>query len=357
MSKVILKKENIIKNSHNGMRTHFYIKELQDKKLVPLKENHELLPIIARLSGALFSDGNIYFKKSNNYREISFTLGQKEDVFNVTRDIKRLGFKKLHFMERTKQHNIKGRKFIMHTFRVKSCSTALFLFFKSLGIPVGDKRKQRGIIPNWIMDGSTEIKKEFLSAYLGGDGPKLSIIVQKGKNRGPHNQILINDIEFHKKSKFTKEGLFFANQLKDLLEDQGVKVNKIFYEKDNYKTLDNDVPSIIHISISKKIESALSFYNMGYSYCKQKREKSKYAGKFLQILADKRSKWKDKHKYACKLYYKEKKSLKEISKIINIAYPTLFSWLKYKQKPSVYQHGLLYNEWLKEVNDDSTPIR
>jgi len=136
----------------------------------------------------------------------------------------------------------------MHTFRVKSCSTSLFLFFKSLSIPVGDKRKQEGIIPNWIMDGSTKIKREFLSAYLGGDGPKIEIATTRRKDRGPYNVVRINDIEFHKKSKFTKAGLFFATQLKRLLESQGVEVKKIFYERDAYKTLDEDRPSIIHIS-------------------------------------------------------------------------------------------------------------
>jgi len=78
----------------------------------------------------------------------------------------------------------------------------------------------------------------------------------------------------------------------------------------------------------------------------QKIDKSKYPGKFLMLLAKKRRFRKTKYEEALKLYSKKGKSLKEISKITNIDYLTLFRWLKYKQPARVQQHGILYDKWL-----------
>lgn len=342
MKRIILSEKQLLNSTLKSMRISGYLSELRNKSLLPLFSDNKKLLVIARLIGALFSDGNLYIGK-NNYREISFTLGQKEDVKDVIKDLDLLGFR-YHFSERINTRKIDLREFQMHTWKVKCCSTALWLLFKSLGAPVGNKTIQNYKIPDWIMKAKKEIKKEFLKAYIGGDGPKVTISLIKREKKQPYNKVSINDIEFYKKALYARSGIIYAEQLKELLNRFGVKVNKIFSKRIN---INKKKISIIHICISSSVESAYSYCKIGFSYCKQKRDATFPVSQFLEYLIQKRRIWKEKYEKALNLYNTQDKSIQKISKILDVSENTVYGWIKLRKKPNIGYHKIKYPAWLK----------
>ena len=85
MLKIILSENEIINSAYAKMKVYNYLAELKYNKLLPLFSNDPRLSVITGLMGALFSDGNLYFGKNNNYREINFVVGQKNDVGGCSR--------------------------------------------------------------------------------------------------------------------------------------------------------------------------------------------------------------------------------------------------------------------------------
>ena len=91
--KILISEQDIRKYAFKNMRVDMYIKGLKEKELLPLRFDSPKLVILARLMGAQFSDGSLYFLRYNNYREVSFSVGQREDVEELRQDLNRLGFK------------------------------------------------------------------------------------------------------------------------------------------------------------------------------------------------------------------------------------------------------------------------
>lgn len=345
---VLLNKSDfeLIKSEYKNINK--YLKELESKKLLPLRKDDSRLLIISRLIGALFSDGSLYCGRKNNYREISFSLGQKRDVQDITNDLKDLGFDKVHVSERTTKCEINGRKFSMHGLRVKCLSTSLYILFRVLGVPEGNKTNQPYNIPDWIKKAENAVKKEFLSGYLGGDGPRVTITLQSRKNKKPYNKIGINDLEFHKRDDLVKNGLDLSNELCCLLNDFGINISKVFYEIDQNIRKDNTKTAIIHVRIANNFMNGFILtQKIGYSYCWQKQLIGMYSGEFLRELLNKRASWKFLYEKAIAL--KEKGySYQEVSKILKLRPLLAYTWLIKKVKSTISKHHLKFDNWLKE---------
>ncbi|MEK6825540.1 MAG: thioredoxin domain-containing protein [Nanoarchaeota archaeon] len=328
-----------------------YSEELKEKNLLPLKKDDPRILILSRIIGALFSDGSLYKSKKNNYREISFCLGQKEDVNHIVSDLSALGFGIIHISERTNEHNIEGRAFTMHTFKVKCLSTALYLLLSALGAPQGNKTNTVYSIPSWIQKGERAIKREFLSAYLGGDGPRVSLRVTPRKGKNPYNSININDLEFRKRVDLAEKGVQFAYELSSLLQEFGITQTQVFYEIDPYLRKDNTRTAIIHISFPNNFKTGFILtQQIGYSYCSQKQSLAFHAGEFLRELLQKRNSWEELHRKVMVL--KEKgDSYQEVSSKLSIAPLLAYQWMVKSIKPTVKKHYLKFDTWLAEATE------
>lgn len=350
-NKAILVSEKDIKEASSArMRTESYISQLKQKNFLPLKEDNPKLFILSRLTGFLFSDGNLYSQEKNNYREIHFSVGQKQDVKEIMSDLEQLGFTQCHCRKNIKENNIMGRSFTTHTYEVKNCSTALWLLFKSLGVPVGNKTNIDYQVPKWIMSGSYNIQREFLFGYLGGDGPKVTIKEAKRIGKELCNHLHINDIEFHKREDFEKSGKKFAGQVAQLLLNFGVGIRKIFIENEAYKRKDGSKTKIIHIRIAETFSTGFAIcQKIGYGYCRQKRENGLYVGEFLRKRLFQRKNWQKQYDKSICIYKEKKMNIKEIAKKLNINYSTLFGWIKLGRQPTTFKHYEKYSVWLKGV--------
>jgi len=323
-----------------------YMLELKEKSLLPLEKNNEKILVLARLIGALFSDGSLYRSKENNYREISFTVGQNTDVDDIIKDLSVLGFETIHVSERTNENEINNRKFITHTFKVKCLSTSLYLLFLLLGVPEGNKTNNKYCIPYWIKNGELAIQREFLSGYLGGDGPRVSMRVLPRNGKNSYNSVNINDIEFRKEESLLDSGLKFAEDVSDMLKNFGIKTGEIFYELDTYLRKNNSRTNIIHIPImSNFMNGFIMSQIVGYSYCRQKQFISMYAGEFIRELLKKRESWKRVYDNSIELF-KKGLDYSKISEILKLDKITVYNWVVKGVKPSIAKHNIKFDDWL-----------
>jgi len=147
------------------------IKNLENANLLPLRSDNYKLPIIARIFGFLLADGsiNIYERNCNKFAACSFDFGTENDVKIFENDIEICGFNKCKYNKGFRTFND-----VTHSTYAVTHNGGLPSLLISLGITYGKKtitaRKQ---IPEWIMNGSKLVKREFLSGFQGGDGCKI----------------------------------------------------------------------------------------------------------------------------------------------------------------------------------------
>jgi len=348
---IILDEEDIRKVSLPRMRIERYIRELKKKNLLPLRVNNEKLPILARLIGLCLTDGGLYHSEKNNYREISFSVGDKKDIQFLKNDLFRLGFL-THSRERASLHEIEGRKFKMHTFRIKCLSSALWLLFRALEVPEGNKTNQAYGIPFWLFRSPKLVKREFLAGFLGGDGPKLLMHLSPRKKGKPYNSLTINDLEFYKREDLADAGISLAKQLSELLAEFGVEVTRIFLEKVSYLRQDKTKTIIIHLRFRQTFVVGWAMARrIGYAYCKQKNTAASQLGEFLGRILAKRKDWKEVHQEAIKLEKEEKLAPSEIAERLNISEGAAWGWLRYNQKPTIKKHFEKYPQWLSRARE------
>jgi thioredoxin len=323
------------------------LQKLEKLELLPLKSNNTKIGMIARLVGLLFSDGSLYRKASNNYCCADFIVGSDEDARELIADLKELGFS-ASTKKRTNKFKIGGRDITLRSIRVRVISTPLWLLMRAMGVPSGRKTDLEFGVPVWLYKVSKNVRREFLSGYLGGDGPALSIKVQSRGNRGSYNRLDINDIEFYKLMELTTPGLKFGKQLSELLKEQGVHIRKVFADKESYQRSYGGRSRSIHISISNSFESAYAFGSIGYAYCAQKQLKAAYVMEFLAKKLAERKNWKRKYQKAVSMF-NGGKNIKAISLNLGISKSTLEGWLKRGNMPTVNYTFDRYNDWLKSA--------
>ena len=351
-SKEIVNEENIKKVAVERMLIEKYIEELKEKKLLPLKGDNEKMLVVSRLLGILFTDGNLYLGKKNNYREITFSLGVDKDVEEVVNDLKNLGYNKVHITKQRKRINVNNRSYTINVIRVKLCSTSLWLFFKALGAPVGDKTSKEYSLPKWLMEADISLKREFLSAFMGGDGPKIAIRLSKRKDKESYNTVSLNDIEFHKNPEVEGSGVKMARELSELFTELGVETSKVFVKEDSYLKKDGKKSKVIHIKFKNNFENVYNLYrNVGYRYSHTKEMNSRYASEFLRRILFKRQKWLEVYQKVVELD-KRGDNYKDISKKLNLSENTVWNWVKYGVKPAVKKHYMKFPSWLEENREN-----
>lgn len=348
--KLLVSEKDIEKIASSKMRTSFYIKELSKKDLLPLFQDNPKILLLARLMGALFTDGNLY-QGRNNLREVSFSLGSRSDIGAVAGDLKRLEYGKIHRSFRETQGQIGGRRFINRSYKIKILSTSLWLLLRALGVPEGNKTNQDYYLPAWLMEAPLAIKKEFLAAFLGGDGPKITIHLQKREKKGAHNKLLLNDLEFHKSKSSISSGIKLAEQLRILFEEFGVRVRRIFTKEEKYRRKDGTRSVVVHLQFASDFASGLAIaQKIGYRYCSYKQLSAMYVGEFLRLIQEKKRKWRRLYR---KALIEAEKGLgyRRISRKLDMPPLLAFNWIKGRARATCPRHLLRFPDWLEEATE------
>ncbi len=308
--------ENDIKINYPKRFKH-YIKELHSSELLPFTINNYKIEIIARLLGHIFSDGHC---GKNN---LEFYCGTRRDAEVIAEDIRLLGFEPSKISEKHTKIKLIDRVTNYRTF-VLTKGGALHSLLVCAGAPVGKKTDLEVNIPRWLFKSSLAVKREFLAALLGGDGPKPAISIRKDRKSG--SKLRIDPMTFHKKSELKENIIKFSKDIKKLFGEFGVEIKKINIEED-YERKDGAKMLKCKINFSYTLSNKKKLLNIiGYRYCIDKEVMSSLAGEWLRLrdfAIAKRNKIKNK----VKEFYINGMPPRKISNLLGINYRVVNGWL------------------------------
>ena len=223
------------------------------------------LKIIARFIGALNTDGNIYERNDNDkkYYNASFYLGEEADAFQVIDDITELGFGNASIKRRTTRFEDKqsGRITTYRTWEVsKNGSFAYFMTL--LGGFVGKKTNMRRMVPDWLINAELSIKREFLSAFQGGDGSRMSY-QKNAKTWKPHIGITFQTTS----NEYLDDTTIYMTQIMNMFSEFEIKCRT-----NVLRINDKSKVCIVFENSSENLSKYADVIN--YTYCEEKRRKS-----------------------------------------------------------------------------------
>ncbi len=258
---ITISKENMIQQlTHYNIKNsliHKHITILESLQLMPLYSDDTRLSTLARIFGFVITDGsiNVYNKKGYMMCQVGCNFGTKKDAIDFENDVMSLGFNRssIHL------HQTKINGYDMTTYAV-SHNGPFASFIASLGITIGKSTNViRKPIPNWIMFGSDNVKREFLAGFQGGDGCKIRY------NRNKHNQNFVCAETTNQINQLYRDSLYvFMTQISELFTYFNIK-NKIV------ERLHKNTNSIIGIKLSDNSSNLIKYYDtIGYRYATTK---------------------------------------------------------------------------------------
>lgn len=215
------------------------IKPLSTVGEIPYPEifSKKNIHILARLIGSLESNGNIEFEEYGPKVKTTFYTKEKIDAENIVQDIKKLGLFSLFVEQKNERYEIVSLD-IGHLIR------------SLLGV------KQE--FPDWLLNASLEVKRQFLSGIQGGSGE--CIYVDKNKHiKIPHVKV--------------KRNILYMQKLQTLFTQLEIDTT-IQSGKDHNKLI--ILPSL------KNIEKYSDL--IYYAYSEHKQRRSKISIEFLRLL-------------------------------------------------------------------------
>jgi len=243
-----------------------YRLELQETGLVDKRLTQKQTETLARLLGAVITDGSITLRKSGYY-DLSFYLGEEADVMEITDDILFLGFTHPSIRRKISRFN---EKCVHRTWEV-SKNGAFACFMAQVGAFVGKKTEQNRKIPDWIMNANLKTKRAFLSGFQGGDGGKVTIY----SNIKKWKLSIIPTYQFCKET-YLQNTIEYLNQIKKLFSEFGVN-GKVTSK------ISEDKLHAVSLSFDGDIDNVVKYVdNITYSYCYEKRRRSSPAIEYIK---------------------------------------------------------------------------
>ena len=243
-----------------GMRLiNKYKDELTQQGLLPFNNNNKNIHLISKIFGFILADGsiNIYTRDNRIFTSCSLDFGTIHDVTEFEDDLSKCGFRRCKYNEAYRTFN----DVTHHTFAVTH-NGALPALLIALGITYGKKTEHdRKPVPDWIVNGSKLVKREFISAFQGGDGCKIrwNKLEKKGFNFVcAETSQQINPVN--------KDSLLkFMTQCVEIIKEFGIDVIHISEKQVS------DTRIKIGYKISDKQENLIKYYDsIGYRYCHSK---------------------------------------------------------------------------------------
>ena len=265
-TEVVLQDENILEH---------YKMDLLELNLLNTNIPIYKLKIIARLIGSLNTDGHLHMTIDNNkqYYYASFYLGEESDVYQLCDDISQLGFGSASVKRNITRFEDKVSSRITHYRTWEVYSNGSFAYLLSiLGGFVGKKTNMLRSLPDWLITAELSIKREFLSAFQGGDGCRISC--QRNENNwkpymGRTFQTTYNE--------HLEDTIKFMEQISTMFSEFGIK-SKIHQNKvDENKTK----VSIVFDNTSENLVRYAETIN--YIYCEEKRRASSAIIEYLKM--------------------------------------------------------------------------
>ncbi len=268
--------DTIVNISDTDVLEHYKL-ELLELNLLNVDIPTYKLKIIARLIGALNTDGHLHERidKNKHYYSASFYLGEDADVYQVVDDISALGFGNSSIQRKTTRFDdkVSGRTTAYRTWEVSNSGTFAH-FMVIMGAFIGKKTNMSRSIPSWLMNSELSIKKEFLSSFQGGDGSRLSY-QKNDKTWKPHIGITFQTTH----NDYLEDTVKYMSQIQTLFQEFGI-TSRI------KTTAADDNKSKVCIVFENSTENLAKYADIiNYNYCEEKRRTSAPVIEHLKIKA------------------------------------------------------------------------
>ena len=259
------------------------ISELEAYTTSEISEEKKL--ILARLIGAVNTDGTI--TTCIYGYNVSFYVGEEADAKAISADIERLGFncRTPAYRRKTSVYN-GGDKPVTHNYFDVSKGGAFASLLVALGGLVGHKGKHNNPhVPSWILNGSSAVKREFLSAFQGGDGCRIKgQRVDATELSDGHSKVSIGRTQQTCLTEYSPAHLIYMNEIAQLFKELDIEVS-IKEEVKEDKTIHMICFNTTYSSIAKYAST------IGYRYCA---EKSRTSAVFIEYAMYRDSLLKEK---------------------------------------------------------------
>ena len=142
------------------------------QSVLPLHSTDARLPALARIFGFVLTDGaiNVYNKTHGGHTpQLQANFGSPEDADAFEADVESLGFTRVKVSKEVRDFNDATHT----TYKISHngpFASLIVCLRPTLGYYV---EKSRLPLPQWIMNGSDLVKREFLASFQGGDGCRI----------------------------------------------------------------------------------------------------------------------------------------------------------------------------------------
>lgn len=185
----------------------------------------KLTPELAEIVAIITGDGHLQIKQwrhlvsfySKDLNEINRINNLFKNVFEIEGHI----YKDNSYSEKTRGSTLRYKLFFI--------SKPVTLFLNDIGVPKGNKTNASFQVPEWILNASDHIKSAYLTGIFDCEGYVCCSNLKTCKTRW---QI---SISMCKNKELLSSGLFFMNQLRDLLFSFGIKCSPVRAEKENIR--------------------------------------------------------------------------------------------------------------------------
>jgi tRNA-splicing ligase RtcB len=336
-----------IKKLNNGSSLEQILIQLKEKQLLPLKYNSSKLPIIIKLLGYIFGDGNIHFVKSSFKGVISF-WGKEETLEEIKKDVEKLGFS-CRIYKRERKHCIrtyyKNYNFTNFENVAVVSSSSLALLFVALGTPLGNKVCNKFSLPKWIFETTLWQKRLFLASYFGAEMSKPKVFSNH------KNNFYCPVVSLNKLKSLFENGRKFLFDISKLLQEFGVETKKISVDyfcnkKDNCR---------LRIILSNTPQNLINLYSkIGFEYNKERQFLANAAVFYLK-LKDKVVKKRQRVAEIVALKKLNGESLNNLLYLINEDVNFRFLERRYyeqrKTQPRIPLNFISFDEFVKEKTE------
>src|SRR3989475_4358494 len=250
---------------------------LRRKGLLPLTPRHPSFPYLLKLFGLAVGDGHASLLTKT--AGIAF-WGRREDLEDVRKDLARLGWSsRIYTRKRAHAITHSGRRYTFEyeEASLRVSSTALAAVLHALGLPVGNKAKQDFTLPESLLRAPLWHKRLFLAALVAAEMSAPKTLTGHGYN------FYCPTFSLSKREGFQDSGRVFAEQVRRLVMDFGVRVHRL--TSDVLK-----VPGSVERSYRFKVliagdsENLIRFYStVNFEYHAEKRYLANAAAFYLTL--------------------------------------------------------------------------
>ena len=234
------------------------IQELESLGFVDAPLTHSQLEVLARLHGLCATDGHV---QALDYGwSVSFYVGEDSDAKAVADDIERLGFERPIFRSKSSTHtNAESGAVTAYNYYDVTKGGAFATLMMATGAIIGKKGASTPSLPSWILKASPSVKREYLSAFQGGDGCRITMY-SNGENR---HKISMNPTQQTCSLETASAHLAYMLQIVGLFKEVGVETT--------LNTVTSDTNTIHKIQFQTDYKSIAHYaQTIGYRFCAEK---------------------------------------------------------------------------------------